>query len=880
VRIKIKQFVVFLLILISATTAFSQESVYKFIWHNQAEEKQAGYLKINALTSPGGSEIVLNINVEWHDSRGQTIAKSEDKPLLYLSEYDLETFGNTKVFCKTFTDTDKNDMFFSDHASLVFGYSPETIDLIEFRFKFQYAFSEKDIYAAKTRVIDYPSGSRLILRIPAAQLKNVKTQVNQSQDLSRNLKIESFCKELDSCIVVLYDKTQSLQNKIDSLDYQHSINRLDDELSSKQGMDSARNYQVKNILQDKLVESDSIMSEIDRLFIEARALEGMLSPDKMPPDSLLSFQARTESISRRVKTYNYDFLAYRRHIRALQDNLGVVIIPNDLDDQRVLLEETYIPKYESQIDSLNEVRLKHDVLLMDLGPRLADYPSKALGSVELDSLVNQHYLLKKHLAAIRNSHRNSYLNYLDQTSETGPIAKIESLHLNIEDIIIVCNQLFEQVDSDIIDMERKVMEIQSQRDYTILWIGGGILLVFLTVLLIRTSQGNKTAKQWPVQASGTKPSDANLDFESELISGESDFFPFRVSENAESVIREVHLSFRAIKAMNQIVHGAISRKSPAEFGGYFFGRQYRVTGKGHGHYVLMIDQVISSEKIRPEFHSGISVSEDLVEEMNQVLGENNSMALLGWFTSTGNDEIEMGEDLAKLHRTYFRDKWQIALLTNPTTDDLHSAIFLRRKTGFFETNPGEDCQMSLEDLYQYSLNPLLGVKKKMERTYPEKEYTRLILNQNWCDSIVQEVNFHESVVDIILKEVEENKHKESNQVASGFFYGQVEVLVGDSVQQEIKLLVDRFIIAINGESPREIPDLTLLGWLSIGNQEIFENLKTVLHYHKKHFPKIHQVSMIVNTRTNEFRIFSQKHNLELNNNVIETEEFNLDDLRS
>ena len=388
VQLRIHQFVVLLLMVLSASTAFAQESEYVFTWHNQAEEKQAGNLKIEVLTNPDESEIVLNLRVEWHNSGGQIITKSENKPLLYLSDYDFETPGNTSIFCKTFTDTDKNDLFFKDDASLVFGYLPEAIDQVEFKFKFQYAFSEEDIFSAKTRVIGLPSGTRLTLRIPASRLKQIRDLENQKIDLANNQQVLSYCTELDSCIIDLQNKSEALQQVIDSLDYQHIITQLDTELSSQLNMDSLRISQIKSELYLKLTESDRLMSEIDRFFPEIRALENMLSSDHIPTDSILSYQGRTDIISRRIKAFKSDFLDYRRHIRALQDNLGVKTIPNDLDDQRVVLEEIYVPKFESQIDSLKDVRLKHEVLLLDLDPILADLPSKALGNSELDSLIN------------------------------------------------------------------------------------------------------------------------------------------------------------------------------------------------------------------------------------------------------------------------------------------------------------------------------------------------------------------------------------------------------------------------------------------------------------------------------------------------------------
>lgn len=864
--------------LLSVFSVFSQETEHKIIWQNLEEERQVATIYVEIKAFPDKAEFLVNFRVQWLNSNASLITNSKDKPFLYLSEYHIEATGNSGVFCKTFTDPDTYDLWFSDNDSLRFGYNSKSIEKIELDFEFQYALSEEDVSLGKTYKLDFAPGSKLNVIIPANNLKREDKLLDQDTDTdpTPNPELIKLCSDLDSGIINLFTKTDILGNKIDSLNYQHQITQLDADLSSLSDLDSVRINQIKKDLKQKMLVSTGIINEIDDLLATEKALRKMLRGDLLPSDSIDQYQVRIGGLSRRIKVYLDDFSSHRNRIRGLQSNFGETTFPSDSELQMEILSGDYSQIFENQVDSLKQLKTDHESLLKILNPIIGELKSGMSDRTDLDSLMLIHNRIKEDNLEIRNSHRSSFGEYLDRTSETGSIRALEILHNNFERNDDLNTQQFTRLESDIDEMERIYAENQNKRDLTLIWVGGILLLVILVFVILRSLSNSKTKNKISLSTVGNTPN--VLDFEAELTNSSIAYYPFKVSSKSESVVHEVNFSFRAIKAINQIVQGAISKKSPMEFGGYFFGHQYQTGDKGPGKYVVIVDQVVSSATIRPNFVPGVSESEDLVDEMGKLVSQNKKMSMLGWFSSSSDDDIEMNEDLIKLHRTFFRDKWQLAVLVNPTTDNLHSAIFLRRKSGFFETIPGEDYHLNIEDLYQYSLNPPIESQDVSVEKFPEDQYRTIILNQNWSDSIVQKISFHESVVESVMKELGNKRF--TNQVASGFIYGKVELIDEKSGNVDILLFVNRFVIARNGEAPRQIPGMSLLGWINLGEKEIFESLKVSLPYHKIYFPKTHQISMIVNTLTKEFRIFSYKHNLELNNNIIETEEFNLDEIQS
>ena len=132
------------------------------------------------------------------------------------------------------------------------------------------------------------------------------------------------------------------------------------------------------------------------------------------------------------------------------------------------------------------------------------------------------------------------------------------------------------------------------------------------------------------------------------------------------------------------------------------------------------------------------------------------------------------------------------------------------------------------------------------------------------------------MVSDIVSEKESKEQIAAGQIANGFFYGQVwSVLNEDDVQVGYEIFVEKLALTSTSENPRELPGSVLLGWLMFDRGEIFESLKKAIPYHNEVFTSPHQMAVLINTQTDELRFFSRKHSLEMNNNTIETEEFNL-----
>jgi len=267
---------------------------------------------------------------------------------------------------------------------------------------------------------------------------------------------------------------------------------------------------------------------------------------------------------------------------------------------------------------------------------------------------------------------------------------------------------------------------------------------------------------------------------------------------------------------------------------------------------------------------------DLVDEMDEVVRQNKKHLLLGWFAPTSDAALALENELSKLHRTFFREKWQIGLLINPGTHDIQSAFFLRRKSGFYETYPDPAAILNWDKLYGYAANPpRVKVAEPGSPMVELKDLAVLQLRTGWCDSLVENLGFtRQAVLDI--------EHACSQQVSLntaysvlGFLYGTIQG--GGSDQNpgpDCRLVVTRFIEAQNGSSPREIPDYRLLGWWGYGNADIQDYLPDAIRYHEQYFRENHQLFILHSSVSGEIRVLTRKKNLELNNSIIETEEFN------
>ncbi|MDD4644987.1 MAG: hypothetical protein PHY99_03265, partial [Bacteroidales bacterium] len=95
-----------------------------------------------------------------------------------------------------------------------------------------------------------------------------------------------------------------------------------------------------------------------------------------------------------------------------------------------------------------------------------------------------------------------------------------------------------------------------------------------------------------------------------------------------------------------------------------------------------------------------------------------------------------------------------------------------------------------------------------------------------------------------------------------------------------KVFVDRFIELRNESTPRELPGYTLIGWWGQAKVDILNYVQSAVDFHEEVFREAYQISCLMNPVTEELRIFSRKHSLEMNNSTIETEEYSIKSLLS
>ncbi|MCX6224586.1 MAG: hypothetical protein NTV01_07530, partial [Bacteroidia bacterium] len=350
----------------------------------------------------------------------------------------------------------------------------------------------------------------------------------------------------------------------------------------------------------------------------------------------------------------------------------------------------------------------------------------------------------------------------------------------------------------------------------------------------------------------------------------------------ESVVGKVHYHNSSIKSVYQLVHAALLERKGGDFGGYFFGNQYKLSGKGAVKSEIFIEKVCDSKYLRSSISNDISARADLIEELDELVSQNRKYRLIGWFTSSTDNSLEIPEGLMKIHRSFFKEKWQIGILLNPGSDVLQGAGFLRRKSGYLDPMPDPASFVKWDELYRFALNPTNSSRNDPERqNRNDKDYSRIALNNTWGDSVVTAVNFNLPVVgEITTAAASQAIPRDSFQVV-GYLYGKAEVRPGsDGKTNEYEVFVDRFIELSNELTPRELPGFSLIGWWGQANVDVMNYLQQAVDYHEQSFREAYQISCLVNPSTGELRIFSRKHSLEMNNSTIETEEYSLKGLLS
>ncbi len=878
-----------LLFFLVVFSGYGQSETVNFIWEDDKQKENQGSLLLEWKNNELLNCWSLHIDVTWYDTRGERITDSDTKPFIYISEYDLEIQANDVIKCLNFSiSSNIYDLQFQDSGELRFELPSDTENPGTLDMAFKYFLSSEELALANINPITIPNRQKVSIALPDTRKQAVDLEGNKlaighdSTKLDRDYNTDSDC-------LLLREQLSGLVNSLDEFNRRFGqegieLVQIRGEIGAIEPNDTVRKSELEKQLLDALLGVNTDKRNIDLIFAEIRGIRNIISTLPFPEDSVVRYQREVEELNLDFRSLSTECVQNRNLIGRLLGDLGSSYPDLFLANLRKELEQQYVEVFQEQLDSVQEIKSSYAQIEPDLLGELRKGPRKAVNNSVLEGFLLSHEELKARLGAVYDDHKEDYLKYRDGIEETDQILVLENIHLRVDEINRITASNMNNMDLKISRLEAAISD-QSPRSFgRTLIIGGSILLfvVILFILIRRSGQKNKKAKASGLAGVLTKiPSeDGGFALLDDLMEQPAEYYKMLMpADNQDVMLTEVHFHIRVIKSVYHLIQAALMDKKPEDFGGLLFGRKYKANENGNSRHILIVERVVPATNIRHGMAAGKESGANLVDEIEKLVLKNKKLALLGWFASATEKDLEMPENLVKVHSTYFREKWQIACLVHPVSEKLDSAVFIRRKSGFFDTIPKDDCQLKWDDLYQFAINPPSKSKLEEKKKPNAAEYLKIKLNQNWCDSIVEKVYLHPSVLAEIGTEKENREQMVAGQIANGFFYGEVWTIRNDDLDQvAYEVFINKLTIVSNRENPRDLPGSDLLGWLKYDTNEIFESLKQAVAFHNEIFNLPYQLAVLINTQTDELRFFSRKHSREMNNNTIETEEFNLSSL--
>ena len=874
-------------------SGFGQSESVNFLWNDQQNNERNASLALNWNHNKSLQQWELHITVKWLDTNGEIITNANNQPFIFLSEYDYEVISDEDISCLNFSVSERiSDMQFQDKGVLRFTIpseleAPGSVDI-----KFGYSLSESDIEDANIDPIKIPGQSELKIalpdtRIPEDDIKNIPNDPMDLEVPELSQESKDICHSIREKVdgLFLLRERSDRQLTIDDKD----IGIIRTAIENVEPSDTVKEGQFKQALQSHFELANISIAGIDSSLLLIRGVRETLDNSDIPKDSSERYKAEILRLENDISSLRGEYVDTRVQIRRMLGDLGSSYADNQLAGMKKSLEDKYGDLFNMHVDTLNRIEVAYSTLEPDLNTEIYRGPRKAYKNEAFKGFRNTHNMLKSRLDSVKEGHQVAYMAYREEIEETLQIPSIETLNIRFDDI-------YGNLNGRLNNMELKISRLVASMNEQIIKpapigviIGGSLFLFLVMVLLMILLSRRRNIRQTGTGIPTTLGAEiAGFSLIDDSLEESAEYYKMIIpSEQQDIMVSEVHFHLRVIKSIYHLTQGALLDKKPENFGGLMFGRQYKGNGMGNGNgdgkNIVIVERVVSAEQIRPDMAVGQENSYLLVDEIEKIVAANKKMALLGWFTSSAESDNEMPDSLVKIHRTYFREKWQLACLIYPGSDQMNSGIFIRRKSGYFDTVPSEGFRLSWDELYHFAVDPP-SKKVLEEKKRPDSSvYMKVDLNQNWCDSIVEHLFIHPDVLNDISSEKENRIQRAASQKANGFLYGEVFKLLdkeGDKPRVELEIFISKFTLATSNENPRELPGSELLGWLRIDNEEIFETLKIAIPFHEEVFKSPFQVCALLNSNTSEIRFFSRKHNLEMNNNTIETEEYNLNSLIS
>jgi hypothetical protein len=557
------------------------------------------------------------------------------------------------------------------------------------------------------------------------------------------------------------------------------------------------------------------------------------------------------------------------------------------DSLRNLVRGKYEPLIKGQLDSLAKIAIRQKSIAIEFSSMIPAANGRKTDNKKVDSLSAVHGMVRKSYIDLQLGHQNTWNDYRQDIDSLMPVREIQDLHTAIlegEKDLQSAMDLFDKGVAAILPAPDDTPWYASNR---LLWTGllGLLLLVFASAIWT-SARNRKIVREQISSMELAGPAVQNVKPPANGVAGDeltSHYYTASYESSIpESVVGKIHYHTSAIKSVYHLVHGALLEKRGGDFGGYLFGNQYKLPGKGSARSEIFIEKVCDSRYLRSTIPNDTIARADLIDELDKLVRQNKKYRLIGWFTSSSDNSMEIPEGLMKIHRTFFKEKWQIGILLNPGSEVLQGAGFFRRSSGYLDPLPDPAAFLKWDEMYSFALNPASTPENGTDKKDRSKtDYSRVALNNTWGDSIVTAVNFDPPVLGEILSGAANQAIPKDTFQVVGYLYGSAEIQpAADGRGNEFEVFVDRFIELSNELTPRELPGLKLVGWWGQANVDVMHYLPSAISYHEQTFQDAWQISCLVNPTAGDLRIFTRKHSLEMNNNTIETEEYELKSLLS
>ncbi|MCD6332811.1 MAG: hypothetical protein J7L89_06020 [Bacteroidales bacterium] len=863
-----------------------QQQTQVFHWLDTNEKLHNGLLKVELIEQTNRVVFQVKFTVTWFDLNSQPLKHQDQKPYLYLSKYGLFLSPPETCKCLTFEGTNQVELVFQDEGQLLISSANTKMDTLVLKTEMHYALSYSDYQKGKLEPVRSDSGSTFSFSFPLyppePDTKIQRTDIIAKQNIPPLL--NPAIKEQSEQMI---QRLEIRKAQLNRWTLPPEVISWGSELDSVPVITNQRQADsLSPLVNDALFSLQLQIQEIDQFIGEVEMSRQRLNKDSLDDVDYTSFEERLnklwdESGQERAKYYQFQ-LTLLKVQKEINSHKGL----HYTDSLLQVAKARFIPLFRKHIDSLKRLDNIYQVVAADLLPFFTGPRTKWQNNPALDSISGLHERIHMLMDQLKAEHDQEWTNYRSFLVGIGRVNEVEQLHADFNENYYRINLLVKENTKKISELRIPLESPGWLKSGIPIWIGSGVILLLLVILIVRYQlRAGKHARDTVTQALGpfaikSGNNGGQGHYALDPVAYENYYEISFAQRMPDVVIDKIHFHNSVIKSIYQIVHGILMKKTPSEFGGFLFGNQYRLRSNGHIKYELLVEKVVPALSIRFDNVDTATHGADLVDELDEAVRQNKKLLLLGWYASSIDATLEMEPQFQKIHRTFFSEKWQIALLMNPGTANLQSALFMRRKSGFFESFPEPGALLNWDELYTHVMHPRVHTPEKDPFSDLQlKKALKIPLHSDWCDSIIETLWFLPDILPSIIKDNEMQFEPGVSYRVTGFLYGSVREFSPPAARRKgYEVIVTRFVEAVNGGSPREIPGYHLLGWWGQGAREIQDFLNAALTYHEPLFTAPYHFFCLSNSQNGELRIFSRNHQMSLNRNLIDTEELNTNTL--